>query len=211
MSEVLFRSFPSTFERSSAETLTARIVPYNVKASVIEMTPSGVEQYDEAFAPGAFARQAGSTETGVVRRVNLVDEHEGGSGKLGIALALRDSPDALAADFMILPTRRADVDALLASGVSDVSIGFVPLKSGTSMLKDGTRLRQRAHLVHVALVAAGAYPGAEVLAFREAAEADAEDAAVEAEHERDRRDLADWLDRERARNEAWRERVARPA
>lgn len=210
MTEILFRSFPSTIERSSPETLTARIVPYGVKASVVEMGPDGVEQYEEAFAPGAFARQASSTETGVIRRVNLVDEHEGGSGKLGIAVALRDSPDALAADFMILPTRRADVDALLASGVSDVSIGFVPLRSGTSRMRDGTRLRQRAHLVHVALVAAGAYPGAEVLAFRDAAEADAEDAAIVQDRDRERLELAGWLEQEKARNDAWREKVARP-
>ena len=208
MTDVLYRSFPSTVERVSAEVLSVRAVPYGVKASVVEVTPTGVESYEEAFAPGAFVKQATSTEPGVVRRVNLVDEHEGGSGKLGVATALRDDASALAADFFVLPSRRDDLDGLLRIGVDAVSIGFVPLANGTRVQRDGTRLRTRAHLVHVALVAQGAYPGAEVLAFRDAADVAEAEAAAEAEAERARRELAAYLDAEKAKHEAWLAKVA---
>lgn len=213
-SELLYRSFTSSVERTAPDTLTARLVPYRTPTQVVELGERGVERYMEEFAPGAFRFQLEHPDArAVAGRVRLLDEHEGGSGKLGTGRALVERDDALYGDFLVFSSRAADVEQLLDAGQVGVSIGFHPTGKGL-VRKDGTRVRTSAFLHHVALVPNGAYPGAEVLSFRsddELAAVDAEEAArqAEAEAELSRRELADWLAREKARNDAWTEKVAR--
>jgi phage head maturation protease len=142
-----------------------------------------------------------------------MDEHDGGSGKLGQARALTDTPEGLVGEFAVFPSRAPDVEQLLDGGQGGVSIGFHPLTKPL-VRKDGTYVRTAAFLHHVALVPHGAYPGAEVLSFRadELIEADATEAARLAEEEAQlrRRELVDWLAREKARNEEWLARTGAP-
>lgn len=207
MTELLVRAYRSEVHQLDPETLDARLVPYGVQADVAELTPDGVRSFVEEFEAGAFDRQVTSPEPGVVRRINLLDEHEGGSGKVGVATMLVEKADGLHGRFRLLPTRAADVAALLDAGIGDVSIGFVPLKGGTYQ-RGNVTVRSRAHLVHVALEAVGAYPGAEVLAMREAADIEVVEAEAEAERRQAAADLDAWLEAERAKQAALLERHA---
>jgi HK97 family phage prohead protease len=207
MTEILLRAFEATVERTTPETLSARLVPYGKPAQVVEITDKGVVRYTEEFARGAFDFQVKHREArAVAGRVRLLDEHEGGSGKLGAARALAERDDGLYGEFMVFASRAHDVEQLLDGGQVGVSIGFHPT-SKPLVRNDGTFVRTSAFLHHVALVPEGAYPGAEVLSFRDAemVEADAAEAArlVEEEAARARQELADWLAREKARNDEW--------
>lgn len=211
---LLFRTFASSVERTAPDTLSARLVPYNVPAQVVELGDKGVERYAEEFAPGAFRFQLEHRDArAVAGRVRLLDEHEGGSGKLGVGRALVERDDALYGEFLVFASRAPDVEQLLDAGQMGVSIGFHPTGRGL-VRKDGTRVRTSAFLHHVALVPQGTYADAQVLSFRsddELVEVDAEEAARQADAEADaaRRELGDWLAREKARNDGWLEKVAR--
>lgn len=152
--------------------LDCRIVPYRTEAHVADVLADGrVDKYREAFAEGAFDHQVNANEPGVVRRVSFIDSHEG--DKLGYAIRLRSGADSLHGELRVLPTRVDDVRQMLADGVTGLSVGFLAVRGGTRDV-DGVRLRTKAQLVHVALVAQPAYADAQVLAAR-ADESEADD------------------------------------
>ena len=155
---------PTELARPNTGTLVGRAVPYNVATDVVDKLADGrLDAYREGFRPGVF--DGAAKEPG---RIILIDGHaEHGRGrKLGIATALRSTPDALEVEFRVLPTLVDDVAMLVELGVRDLSVGFQPLSGGTSIDDDGIRWRTRAHLIHVSLEPEGSYPGAEVLAMR---------------------------------------------
>jgi phage head maturation protease len=113
--------------------------------------------------------------------------------KLGWTSGLRAADDGLYGTIAVRPNARADVKAMIADGIKELSIGFQPAAGGTMTRADGSRLRVKGALDHIALEPQGAYPGAEVLAMRAQALAK-EDEAFVAEAERaDRVDLEAWL------------------
>lgn len=211
MSELMHvRAFPADLAMREG-ILVGRFVPYNVKARVVDELPDGGHEiYHEGFRPGAFARQAASLETGVLRRISLVHTHEGGLGYLGPARALQEQPDGLYGEIAVLRSRRDDVADLLAEQVDELSIEFREHRNGTEVDGDGVRWRTAAHLDRVALEARGSYRGARVLAYRaEMDELAAEQAAADAERqaalaaEQAAADLQAQRARERDELDAW--------
>jgi hypothetical protein len=160
------RTVPVELELSEGQ-LFGRLVPYGVVAQVADLTPSGdLDIYDEGFRKGAFARQAASTEPGVLRRVALRYEHDNPLRE-GVLISLEERDDGAYGEFMILPSYRNNWRALYDAGINELSVEFVEQKGGTS-IEDDVRWRTNARLVGTALVARGAYGavGAEVLSMR---------------------------------------------
>jgi hypothetical protein len=152
--------------------LIGRLVPYNVPTKVLDWLPDGEPDiYDEGFRPGAFARQLPSVDGTRTARINLVHAHEGGLGHLGTSRLLREAPDGLYGEIVVLRSRRDDVADLLAVGIDELSIEFrerlTPRGASTTVVDaDGVRWRTDVHLDRVALEPQGAYSGARVLAYR---------------------------------------------
>lgn len=171
------------FEYSEGQ-LFGRLVPYDVPARVVDVRADGsLDVYQEGFRSGAFARQLGSSEPAVLRRVAFwhTHDHSEGAGYLGPARSLEDKPDGLHGEFRVLSSKRGDVADLLEEGHNKLSIEFREMNGGTDVDGD-VRWRTRVHLGGVALDPKGAYPGAEVLSFRSIDELVAE-AAEEQEAE----------------------------
>ena len=171
--------------RNGQRFLTGRLVPYGVVADVLDEVDGKREFYREGFRPGAFRLQAGPTVADKLSKIGLRHTHErgGGLGYLGPFVALRDEPDGLYGDARIMPTLVDNVEALLESGVDELSIefGLSPRATNTEVGADGVRWRTRAHLLQVALEPMGAYSTAQVLAFRAEADELAKEEAAAAE------------------------------
>lgn len=189
--QVLTRKFAGELVQTDDHTLKGRAVPYDVVADVVDVDPAGnVVAFREGFRAGAFHNQVNSGE---YARIVLVDGHQG--QKLGVARGLEDADGGLDVVFRIKPSAVNDVSMLLEEGVRDLSVGFVAVRGGTTRADDGTLWRTRAYLDHVALEAEGAYPGAEVLAFRNG-DAHAAAAAESASYVSGVEELGRWLETE---------------
>jgi HK97 family phage prohead protease len=185
-----FRAFPTTLERRGQHELSGRLVPYGEVADVLDVVDGKPEIYREGFRRGAFADHLAlmATNKGVRNRIHLVHRHEGGLGQIGQFKAIRDEPDGLWGDAVLLPTKADDVEMLLDMGVDELSIEFRLTGAANTVTEDGVRWRTRAHLEQVALEPKGAYSNARVMAYRAeiddeqraAAEAAAAAAAAEA-------------------------------
>jgi hypothetical protein len=161
------RTVPVELELSEGQ-LFGRLVPYGVVAQVADLTPSGdLDIYDEGFRKGAFARQAASTEPGVLRRVALRYEHDNPLRE-GVLISLEERDDGAYGEFMILPSYRNNWRALYDAGINELSVEFRERKEIGTSIEDDVRWRVDAQLVGTALVAQGAYGavGAEVLSMR---------------------------------------------
>lgn len=204
MIEVHKRTVPTTVEFSEGQ-LMARLVPYDKTARVLDDLPGGgIEVYTEGFRPGSFRRQAASSEPGVLRRVALKHDHEGGLGYLGPLFSLDERDDGLYGEFRVLPSRRGDVAAMYELGIDEISVEFLERKNGTDVDDDGVRWRTDAHMLAAALLPAGAYGrhGAGVLAMRELDELIAEhDADEERQRADDETKAAEAAEAERLRAE----------
>ena len=204
MSQTFLRAFPSAIERTGPRQLTGRLVPYNVVTDVADPVGEGrFDFYREGFRPGAFGGQAKS-EKRVLNKISLIHRHEGGLGFLGPFVALREQPDGLYGDVVVLRSKANDVEDLLDAGVDELSVEF-RLRSGnhTDTDGDGVRWRTRAHLDQVALEAKGAYPQAQVLAYRAEVDEQERDAAAAAQVARQiAEDEAEATRQRRARWEA---------
>lgn len=207
MRGVHVRTLPTATELTEGQ-LLARLIPYNVTARVLDELPGGqYDSYTEGFRLGAARRQAGSSEPGVLRRIGLKHDHDGGLGYLGPLFSLEERDDGLYGEFRVLPSRRGDVAAMYELGIDELSVEFLERKGGTEVDKDGVRWRTDVHLLGAALLPAGAYGrhGAGVLAMRELDELIAEQDA-EREHQRIEAEAA-----AEAAAQAERERVAAEA
>jgi HK97 family phage prohead protease len=191
MTQQLFiRAYPTTLEIADKRTLSGRLVPYNEPANVLDELPGGKRDiYQEGFRPGAFAPQANSTNQGVIAKIGFVHTHVGGLGYMGTFTGLKERADGLYGNVRVMPTKAADLEALLESGVRELSVEFhLPRGSNTEVDAAGIRWRTHAHLVQVALEAKGAYSSAQVLAFRsEMEQEDKEQAEAEAAAEAERK------------------------
>jgi HK97 family phage prohead protease len=209
MAEVLIRAellvrAAGTLERLDRSTLVGRYVPWDIPAHVVDPTPTGVERYQEGFRRGAADRQLhGSAET--KRFIAFVDQHDGGLGKIGYTLDLSDEPDGLYGHLRVLPRYLDDVETMIGDGITGLSVGFRPLRH---RVEDGVTWRTAVLIEHVALEPLGAYPGAEVVAWRTAADELAAAEAVDlAERAARRTALAAWLDEQEAAQAAFGARV----
>ncbi len=169
---IYYRAVPWQMERVGRNKLTGRLVPYDQSAVVVdldEVSGRPCDIYTEGFRRGAFDPQVNSREKGVLARIGLVHRHETsrGAGYFGPFTGLRNGSDGLYGDVRILPGRAEDLEALLESGVNELSVEFRLVgKENTDVDVGGVRWRTRAHLDQVALEPKGAYSGAQVLAFR---------------------------------------------
>ena len=190
---ILTRAFPAALEKVGPRKLIGRLVPYGMAVDVADEMPDGeFDIYREGFKCGAFSPQINTRAAQAsksIQRVGLVHRHEGGLGYLGPFVALREEPDGLYGEAMILPTKADDVEALLSAGIDQLSVEFrLPPRGEHTETINGVRWRVRAHLDSVALEPKGAYHSAQVLAFRQEADlqtkAEADKAAQEQEIKR---------------------------
>ena len=165
MSDVLIRAFTTQLERTGPRGSPAGRCRTSVTADVVDMVDGRPQVYREGFRPGAFARQSGSTEPGVARRVGRSAPARRGRGPSGRSRA-REEPDGLWGDAEVLRSRANDVEDLLQAGVKELSVEFRLAGPNHTETVDGIRWRTHAHLDAVALEPKGAYTGAEVMAFR---------------------------------------------
>ena len=191
------RAFPTQLERTGPRTLTGRLMPYGVVTNIADPKPEGgFDLYSEGFRPGAFADQINTRAPKALRNIGLHHRHEGGLGFLGPFTALREANDGLYGEVTILQSKATDVEDLLDAGIDELSVEFrLPHPRATQVDANGVRWRVRAHLDGVALESKGAYPTAQVLAFR-AEEADLARLVAE------QREREDTEARERAEAEA---------
>lgn len=149
--------------------LFGRLVPLDVSARVADVLPDGkVDVYTEGFRAGVFDRQMAAKDPAMIGRVGFwhTHEHNEGAGYFGPARSLTQEADGIYGEFRVLPSKREDIRTLMQEGHVDLSIEFRERTGGTSVDDDGVRWRTDAHLFGVVLDPAGAYRGAEVLAFR---------------------------------------------
>jgi HK97 family phage prohead protease len=193
---ILTRLGLTELDRPDRHTLTGRAVPYDQATDVTDLLPSGeYDRYREGFRAGAFDHQFNMPQ-----RVRLKDGHtpDGNTGEdLAIATAMRNEDGGLMVDFRVFDAKASMLDNLLEEGVRELSVGFSPARMGTEIDNDGTRWRTKALLRHVALELAGAYDGAQVLAFRGDPDGMLEEA--DAEYERKVAELDEWLALEHAK------------
>jgi len=193
---LLIRAFASEFARTSRDTLETRLLPFNTPTRVSDPLPNGeLDVYTEEIAPSMFASQLRAAHPQTLGRIRFFDGHpnQDGSSKLGWATGLRADNDWLYGTFKLQPSRVDDVEAMLEGGIKDVSVGFIPLAGGTTVRADGSRLRIKGHLDHVALEPEGAYAGAEVTAMRALALEEADRVATAAQETLEHDDLEAWL------------------
>lgn len=149
-------------EGGDGRTLEARIVPYEVPATVAD--PPDWQPYEEMFVRGAFDPQMKAAHR---VKVWLSFEHEQGlRGIIGTATEMQDREDGLYGTFRVLDNADGDKALQLARDglATGLSVEFKPLKS---LRRNGVVERLRVHLDRVTLCRVGAYAGAEVLAMRE--------------------------------------------
>lgn len=162
----LHRSYVTQFEQKDDHMLTARFVPYDEVATVVDEDAGQIDVYQEGFRPGAFSRQATIKEQGWLRRISMKHLHDGGLGFIGQTQALHERDDGLYGDVSILSSKHRDVDELLSQGTDGISIEFHALRGGTK-IENGVRWRTAAHLYAVTIEPVGAYAGAKVLSLRD--------------------------------------------
>lgn len=209
--ELLHRSF--TLEdptvSDDGRTVEGLAVPYGVVADVADVTPRGVVRYKEGFERGAFKRAVKAPD-----RVTLVYGHSDGFGdRLGYGRAFEEREDGLHATFRLDASRADQARDALTSSHRSLSIGFASISPRMHTENDGDLvIRKAVHLVHVAAVPLGAYPGALVGSVREEIEAEADEteradraAALVSSEESDR--LLASIDEMVASQRAWAERV----
>jgi HK97 family phage prohead protease len=198
---ILIRAFPTNIEQIGPRQLTGRLVPYGEVTNVLDDLPEGPDIYQEGFRQGAFGPQVNTKAPKVIQRIGLVHRHDGGLGYLGPFTALRELPDGLYGDIMIIRSKANDVEDLLSAGVDELSIEFRLPKGNdhTEIDAAGVRWRRRAHLDGVALEPKGAYSQARVLQFRQEID---EQKAADAEADKQKAEEESKADAERQQAEA---------
>lgn len=187
----------ASWERTDRRTVEALLAPWDTPAQVFDVVDGRLDMYREGFRRGAADRQVNSPEPGTIKRITLKDQHEGGIGKLGHLIALRNSDAGLHGVAQVLPSRIEDFDAMMELGIDGLSVEFHPI--GRPLLDPaGTRWRTRIHLEAVALEAEPAYAASRILAVRAAADIEAEEAQEQAERKSKLDELDAWLAEARA-------------
>lgn len=213
----MFRAFAAEIQTYNGDSrqLTGRLVPYGKITWVRDDLPDGkIDVYQEGFKPGAFAAQVNRGSSKLINKIGLIHRHDGGLGYLGPFVALRDEPDGLYGDALVLPTKAADVGALIQAGIDELSVEFrLPSRLAmgerhTDTDATGVRWRLRAHLDGVALEPKGAYQSAQVIAYRQEIE---DEETARAEQIKAEADRAAQEDAERQAAEAAAEEIKQRA
>lgn len=199
MTVLLDRNLTGTVELADRDTLVGLVMPWNVDAEVFDELPDGTtDHYLEAFDRGAFDGQARSGNRGTLAKIELVESHTGGLGKVGYALELEDREDGQYGAFRVLPRHRDDIAQMVDDGIDGLSVRFIPKHGGTrlSRIVNGVerRLRTAAHIVHVAVVPEPAYAPSRVLAIRDVGPVDARELAAAAARDREALEIAAHLE-----------------
>jgi uncharacterized protein len=155
------RAFTADLELRGEDqrTLYGVAVPYGQEARI---GPRLVE----TFTRGAFA----TTDPAAVP-LTATHPRDGSQLPIGRTDELVDQADGLHGAWYVPNTQAGnDVLELVRNQVAlMLSIGFIPLPGGDRWTANRTRVERRAALLdHVAVVRAGAYPGARVLGLRSA-------------------------------------------
>lgn len=184
MTAALIRAMPGPVELVDRDTIRGRMVPWGVDAEVVDELPGGrYDRYIESFASGAFDAQRTSGNRGTINKIEFVETHTGGLGKIGYALELDNRDDGAWAVFRVLPRHRDDIAQMVDDGIDGLSVRFIPKRDGTRVEGRVGRLERRVrtdvHLEHVALVAEPTWSDARVLAMRALAAEDEAAAAAE--------------------------------
>lgn len=170
MTQMFDRAMSGPLELVDDNTVLGQIVPWNDYAEIYDLVNDRVDHYYEAWEPGAFADQARSRNRGTIGKIEFVETHTGGLGKVGYALELPEESDGQWGLFRLLPRHREDVHQMIEDGIDGLSMRFHPKRGGTvESVVDGSkrRLRTAAQMVHVALVATPTWANAKVFAMRE--------------------------------------------
>lgn len=147
--------------------LEALFVPWDVPTTIYGEEP---EPYQEGFRRTAFDDQLHKFPESV-RSVSLMPRHQS-TETFGNTREIRATDAGLWGAIRLLPSRVADVRAMVADGIDRVSIEFHPLQSGARPAADGVRWRDRAYLTGIVLTSIPAYADAGVLAMRERQQAE---------------------------------------
>lgn len=172
----LVRTFDAEFGVAKGRTIDVRIVPYGQTATVADGF-GGVARgvpYQEEWMPGVFAHQLNAAN-----RVLANVEHEMGiRGIVGHGVELREASDGFHGSFKAHDTPDGDKALMLVNeGVfSGVSLEARPVKNVRSA--KGIVQRIKANLRAIAFCRDAQYPGAQVLAVREAQIVDEIDASL---------------------------------
>jgi phage head maturation protease len=163
------------------------VVPYGVEADIVEPRDDGFVRYREQFAPGSMARAAAAPN-----RVMLQFTHsEQLDHQIGYGLSFRDSDAGCVGLFQLYRQGRDKVMEMLQTSHRGLSLTFVSLRPFGGLERDGELVtREQVHVRAVAAVNDPAYSDAGVVAVRQQAELAA---AVQAEAERKRSELAELL------------------
>lgn len=160
--QTLTRSMPVAEIGLSGNELEAIFVPWN-KTTRVFGDPDETGPYDEGFRSGAFdvqiLRPGFSPAT-----IPLLPRH-GSSETFGHTRKLDNAEAGLHGVVAIRPSLRDDVAQMVEDGIDSVSIEFHPLQR-RPRVQSGTRWRDAAVLVAVAMTPAPAYTDSKVLALR---------------------------------------------
>lgn len=157
--QVEFRKAQTGAVDFAQRTIEVRVVPYNQEADVAFQGKMIREQVE----PGAF-RNIDPNATRIT--VNRDHQYE---RTVGLLTDLRDEPSGAVGVAKISDTPLGDETLQLAHDqVLGASVGMMVAPSGMEMRNGLRRIFHVAALDHVALLPNPAYPGAEVLAVREA-------------------------------------------
>lgn len=219
MSELIVRTFPDEPDwqvwRVAGEdgrTVEVMCVPYGVRQRVVDVTPRGVVEYDEEFAPGSNQRAVRAPN-----RTTLTYTHdESLPQRLGYGVEFREvertsaAPAGLWARFRLDESTAAKARDVLTTTHRAVSVGFAGIDPLGGSERAGDHVVRRAVVLrHVAAVPEGQYADAQVLAVREAHQAEGLEAldhlvAERAKAEQD--ELLAWVDEQVEAQRALRER-----
>ena len=193
MTDLLVRHFDSDpFEVDSADGLTVRglVVPFDVEANVVDVTPHGLIRYREVWRYGSCER----AERAPHRIVLSFSHTENFVNALGYGRAMVQEPRGLVGTFRLYEATADKAREVLTTSHQGFSVGFASIdpRQGTEQARSIVE-RRKCHIEHVAAVAQGAYSTAGVELVRSADEEIAaldDDAAEAAERARlDREEL----------------------
>jgi HK97 family phage prohead protease len=179
--------------------LEGLVVPYMTPTDIIEPRGGGFITYREQFAPTAFDRAKRAPH-----RVTLVYGHNDSlTERLGSAYSFRDSSEGLMGEFLLDRSRADQARDVAETSHAAMSVGFQSICPTPLTERDGELVtRVSVHLPHVALVPAGAYPDARVLAMSARGEVDDEPTEAELVEQRrqaEEAELLAWVDETVAR------------
>ena len=175
----MLRSFtlpepPKVRSDGDLNTLEGWVVPYNQVADVVDITPTGVQRYQEGFLPRSclHMEQMWRKRGDNAAFVRLTLDHESSTdARIGFGLEVHDRDEGCWAKFKLY--QRTDLDlvrSMIEESHDSFSVEFDDIVAPVE--RDGVTWRKQVVIPAVTVTPAPAYAGAKVLALREADPAD---------------------------------------